>query len=193
MVSLENGELLLLEDVFDSRLANAWFERIKCTTDWQQPEIRVAGRMVRIPRRQAWYGDCSARYSYSGLAMIPHPWTDTLLEIRSRIEEICEARFNSVLLNHYRDGQDSMGWHSDDEPELGVNPCIASLSLGASRVFRLQHKKEKARKIKLDLSNGSLLVMRGALQHHWRHQVPKTQRVVADRINLTFRYIHIEC
>lgn len=189
MISLEKGALLLFEDVFDCALASAWLEAIARTTVWQQPEIRIAGRMVKIPRQQAWYGDASASYTYSGLSMVPILWTDTLLEIRSRVEALCDTRFNSVLLNRYRDGRDSMGWHSDDEPELGTNPCIASLSLGASRVFRLQHRKDKERKLKIELTHNSLLVMRGSLQHHWRHQVPKTQRAVGERINLTFRYI----
>jgi alkylated DNA repair dioxygenase AlkB len=141
-----------------------------------------------VPRLSAWYGDAGAVYTYSGLRLEPLPWTPVLLEIKQATERLSGTRFNSVLLNLYRDGQDSMGWHSDDEPELGPEPVIASVSLGALRRFVFQHKKRRWR-IALDLEPGSVLLMAGATQHHWRHALPKTRRPVAPRINLTFRTI----
>jgi alkylated DNA repair dioxygenase AlkB len=144
---------------------------------------------VASPRLSAWYGDPGAIYSYSGLRLEPLPWTPVLLEIRQVVTDLAETPFNSVLLNLYRDGQDSMGWHSDAEPELGRNPVIASVSLGAVRRFVLRHKKRKEQHIALELESGSVLVMGGALQHYWRHALPKIRQAVGPRINLTFRLI----
>lgn len=151
--------------------------------------IVLYGRSISSPRLSAWHGDSDAVYRYSGLRLEPAPWTPILLDVRERVEALAAARFNSVLLNLYRDGQDSMGWHSDDEPELGRNPLIASISLGAARRFLLQHKKRRLR-LEWLLEDGDVLVLGGTTQHCWRHHVPKIRQPMGPRINLTFRWIH---
>ncbi|HEX8507753.1 MAG TPA: alpha-ketoglutarate-dependent dioxygenase AlkB [Hymenobacter sp.] len=157
---------------------------------WEQRAIRLFGQEVPQPRLTAWYGDPAARYTYSGLAWEPRPWTPALHHLRQRVETHSGARFNSVLLNLYRDGRDSMGWHADDEPELGVAPAIASVSLGAARRFRLRARPGLAHPpLALDLPNGSLLLMAGLTQLHWQHALPKTARPVGPRLNLTFRWV----
>jgi alkylated DNA repair dioxygenase AlkB len=153
---------------------------------WRQDEATVMGRRIPIPRLQAWHGD--GQYVYSGIRLEPSPWTPDLLILKGVAEDIAGESFNSVLINLYRDGRDSVAWHADDEPSLGRDPVIASLSLGAVRRFQLQHKTTGLR-IDLDLPHGSCLVMAGPTQHHWRHQIPKTRRPVDPRINLTFRRI----
>lgn len=139
------------------------------------------------PRLSAWYGD--AAYTYSGKTRQPHAWMPILDALRQRIEIACQARFNSVLLNLYRNGQDSMGLHSDDEPELGPEPLIASLSLGAERRFVLRHKTLTDQRHTLTLAHGSLLLMAGRTQHAWKHGLPKAKSVAEPRINLTFRWL----
>ena len=157
---------------------------------WQQPVVQLFGRTFRSPRLAAWYGDPGAVYQYSGLVNEPLPWLASLAVLRGRIEHRFGQPFNSVLLNLYRDGADSMGWHRDHEPELGENPVIASISLGGIRRFVLQHSRQTdMTRLELRPEHGSLLLMRGATQHFWRHCVPKTRKVVAPRVNLTFRRI----
>lgn len=156
---------------------------------WKRDIIKMFGKEVQIPRLSAWHGDPEARYSYSGLELPPNPWNEGLLTIKTAIEKVAETCFNSVLLNWYRDGNDHMSWHSDDEPELGHNPIIASVNLGASRRFLLRRKKDHQQKVELALGHGSLLIMRGACQHHWQHAVPKQKKVKSDRVNLTFRWV----
>lgn len=156
---------------------------------WRQDTIRMFGKQVLTPRLSAWYGNEGASYTYSGLTLQPNNWTDELLSIKQKIETISGATFNSVLLNFYRHGQDSMGWHADDEPELGKMPTIASLSLGAERRFLLRAKNNHHQKHEIPLHNGSLLVMSGNTQHYWQHAIPKTSRPTKPRINLTFRQI----
>lgn len=190
-IAVENGQLTLYSGIFNDQELNELFKRLLEETRWRQPQIRIAGKSIKIPRLQAWYGDAMAHYHYSGLSLKPEEWTETLLLIKTRVEKISGAKFNSLLLNRYRNGQDSVGWHSDDERELGANPIIASLSLGATRVFRLQHKKQAEVKLNLELKQGTLLMMSGELQHYWRHQAPKTSKPVGERINLTFRRIYL--
>jgi len=157
---------------------------------WEQRAIRIFGQEIPQPRLTAWYGDPAARYAYSGLVWEPRPWTPLLLDLRRRVETATNTRYNSVLLNHYRDGRDSMGWHADDEPELGPAPTIASLSLGATRRFRLRPRAGLAHApLGLDLPNGSLLLMRGPTQQRWQHALPKTARPIGPRLNLTFRWV----
>lgn len=157
---------------------------------WRAEEVVMWGRRVPQPRLTAWYGDPGAHYAYSGLELDPLPWTPPLADIKSRVEAAAGAAFNSVLLNYYRDEQDSIGFHSDDEPELGERPVIASLSLGAERIFILKHKRaKKMRPIHIRLASGSLLLMRGETQHCWRHGIIKESRPCGPRINLTFRRI----
>lgn len=170
--------------------ATHYFEVLRDSLAWEQGEIRIFGKNMLEPRLSCWYGDPGAVYTYSGKRQDPMPWTQELQALRERLQHDCGCRFNSVLANRYRFGQDSMGWHSDDEPELGEDPIIASLNLGATRSFHLKHKQLKTEKRKFGLGHGSLLVMAGTTQQHWQHQVPKTKREVAERINLTFRYIH---
>lgn len=158
--------------------------------EWVQPKLLMFGRPVLQPRLTAWFGDPDRRYSYSGVAFDPKPWTDSLRKIKAVCEERASACFNSVLVNLYRSGDDSVAWHADDEPELGPNPIIASVSLGATRRFDLKHR-ETGETVKTDLRSGSLLVMSGACQHKWVHQVAKTKKVNDPRVNLTFRSIHV--
>lgn len=156
-------------------------------THWEQKQIKLYGKEIPIPRLTAWYGDKT--YSYSGTQNNPSQWTETLLTLKEQVENKSGHKFNSALLNLYRHGQDSVTWHSDDEPELGESPVIASLSFGATRKFQLRHKKDKALKREFILTDGSLLVMREGTQENWEHQIPKTSKLVGNRINITFRKI----
>lgn len=157
---------------------------------WRAENIVVWGRTYPQPRLIAWYGDVGMNYTYSGIQLVPLPWTETLLDIKSRVEGATHMDFNSVLLNYYRDQRDSMGLHSDDEPELGERPILASLSLGEERIFILKHKRAKALKpVRLKLASGSLLLMRGETQRYWKHGIDKETRPCGPRVNLTFRRI----
>jgi alkylated DNA repair dioxygenase AlkB len=156
---------------------------------WEVHRIRIFGREVDSPRLSCWIGDPGAAYAYSRTRFEPRPWTPRLSSLRERIELACGASFNSVLANLYRDGRDGMGWHSDDEPELGPRPVIASLSLGATRRFSLKHRRDAGEKLSIDLPAGSLLLMRGETQENYRHALPKSAKAVGERINLTFRRI----
>ena len=156
---------------------------------WEIHRIRLFGRTLDSPRLSCWIGDPQARYRYSGSAFLPHPWHPALRELAERLQDELGETFNSVLANRYRDGHDSMGWHSDDEPELGPQPVIASLSLGATRRFVLKHRRDPALKAEWALDHGSLLVMAGTTQRHYKHALPRTARPLRERINLTFRHI----
>ena len=169
-------------------LASEYQAMLQEELQWSQDYIKIFGREVKIPRLQAWYGEPDAVYTYSQLAMQPLHWHPILAELRLKLERECSTQFNSVLANWYRDGQDSMGMHSDDEPELGVQPVIASLTLGEARGFIMKHKRTGQKQV-LDLAHGSLLVMSGNTQANWQHGINKTKKSVADRINLTFRHI----
>jgi len=157
---------------------------------WKQETLKLFGRSVNTPRLTAWYGDAGITYSYSGRQFSALPWTKDLLEIKAKVELATDAKFNSVLLNYYRDGNDSMGWHSDDEPELGVNPIIASINFGQERRFDFRYKAAHQQKDHILLTDGSLLLMKGDIQHHWQHQIAKSKKQMGRRINLTFRYIY---
>ena len=169
--------------------ADALFGALRDAIPWGIHRIRLFGRDVDSPRLSCWIGDAGTAYAYSGTRFEPNPWPVALLPIRERLQRGLGVGFNSVLANLYRDGRDSMGWHSDDEPELGPQPLIASLSLGASRRFVLKHRSEPSRTLALALPHGSLLVMRGGTQAHYRHALPRTAKPVGCRINLTFRRI----
>lgn len=157
---------------------------------WEQHRLWLFGRERLTPRLCAWYGDADARYGYSGQTLEPLPWTAPLATLRQRLETTLGCAFNSVLANLYRDGADSMGWHSDDEASLGPQPVIASLSLGATRRFVLRHRQRRDLKtLTLPLEHGTLLVMAGDTQRHWHHAVPRTRQPVGPRINLTFRHV----
>jgi alkylated DNA repair dioxygenase AlkB len=169
--------------------ADALFEALRAAVPWDVHRIRMFGRVVDSPRLSCWIGDPGAGYRYSGAHFEPNPWPVALRPIRARLADELRIDFNSVLANLYRDGRDCMGWHSDDEPELGSRPLIASLSLGGTRRFVLKHRKDPSTKLALELPPGSLLVMRGATQANYRHALPRTARPVGARINLTFRRI----
>jgi alkylated DNA repair dioxygenase AlkB len=179
-----DGIVWLCEDALGAADTSRLFAQLLALTPWRQEIATVMGRRVPIPRLTAWHG--AAGYVYSGIEMTPAPWNPPLLEIKAVAEACAGQAFNSVLLNLYRDGRDSVSWHADNEPGLGRDPVIASVSLGATRRFQMKHRRREAR-VALDLPSGSCLVMAGAMQHHWLHQVPKTSRPVGPRINLTFR------
>jgi alkylated DNA repair dioxygenase AlkB len=185
---LEDGGLLLYWPVWlDRQAADQAFETLRDEIAWERRSIRLMGKEILQPRLVAWHGD--AAYTYSGLTLESQPWTPLLAALRDRAAADAGALFNTVLLNMYRDGLDSMGMHQDDEEELGADPIIASVSLGATRRFVLRHAKKKRIGIDLALPHGSLLVMAGRTQHAYRHGVPKTTAPVGQRINLTFRRV----
>jgi alkylated DNA repair dioxygenase AlkB len=185
-----DAALTLHDGFFSLAESDALFAELLSQTAWGQRHVKIYGKLYAEPRLTAWYGDAGKRYSYSGITLEPLPWTPLLLSIKARVDAAAQTTFNSVLLNLYRDGRDSNGWHQDNEPELGQNPVIASLSFGAARRFQLRHKfRKELPKLDLDLTHGSLLVMAGPTQHYWQHQIPKTAKPVVARINLTFRVI----
>jgi alkylated DNA repair dioxygenase AlkB len=187
---LPQADLLLDPAFLTAAEAEVLLAQLTAEVAWEQRAIRMFGQELPQPRLTAWHGDPAARYTYSGLAWEPQPWTPALLDLRQRIAAATATPFNSVLLNYYRDGRDSMGWHSDDELELGAAPAIASLSLGATRRFRLRPRGGLGHApLSLDLPSGSLLLMRGPTQQHWQHALPKTARPVGPRLNLTFRWV----
>ena len=169
--------------------AEALLAGLRDAIPWSVHRIRLFGREVDSPRLSCWIGDPGTAYRYSGTLFEPRPWPPLLLPVRERLCAELGTGFNSVLANRYRGGRDCMGWHSDGEAELGPAPVIASLSLGATRRFVFKHRSDPARKLALDLPHGSLLVMAGATQRHYRHALPRTARPVGERINLTFRRI----
>ena len=179
-----DGSVVLYPAALAPGDADRLLAELQASTDWRQEIATLMGRRVPIPRLTAWHG--TAGYVYSGIRLTPAAWTAPLLELKAVAERLAGRSFNSVLLNLYRDGQDSVSWHADNEPGLGRDPVIASLSLGAVRRFQLKHRRLPER-MTLDLPHGSCLIMAGATQHHWLHQLPKTSRAVGPRINLTFR------
>ena len=189
-VLLPQADLLLDPTFLSAAEATDFLAELTAEVAWEQRSIRLFGQDFPQPRLTAWHGDAEARYTYSGLAWEPRPWTPALQQLRQRVEQATAHRFNSVLLNLYRNGRDSMGWHADDEPELGPAPAIASVSLGALRRFRLRPRAGLVHApLSLDLPHGSLLLMRGPTQQHWQHALPKTARPVGPRLNLTFRWV----
>lgn len=187
---MPDADVLLFERFFDEAESRRHFDSLAEGVSWQQDDFTIHGKTIPVPRLTAWYGDDRKRYAYSGLTFEAQPWNPSLLQIKRRIEVEAGTRFNTALLNLYRDGRDSVQWHSDDEPELGRNPVIASVSFGATREFRMKHvrRKELAR-VDIPLHDGSFLLMRGTTQHFWKHQVPKTTRPTGPRINITFRIV----
>ncbi|MFN7676211.1 alpha-ketoglutarate-dependent dioxygenase AlkB family protein [Flavobacterium sp.] len=187
--NLPNADIEYYPNFFESNRANELLEKLKNEIPWQQDDITVFGKTYSQPRLTALFGNEGKPYAYSNIVMQPHPWNPLLQLIKDEIEEVSKANFTTVLLNLYRDGKDSNGWHADNEKELGQNPVIASLSLGAERSFHLRHNTIKEQKIKINLEHGSLLLMKGETQHFWKHQIPKTSKIIEPRINLTFRII----
>ena len=189
---LNGGEVWIMKNFIDSEKASWYFNRLSNSIHWKQEQITFYGKTYPVPRKTAWYGYEGFNYSYSGINCNPDAWTPDLLEIKRAIEAFLpDQDFNSVLLNLYRDGNDKVSWHADDEKELGLNPTIASVSFGATRHFDLKHKSDPELKTRIELLSGSLVVMTGALQHNWQHQIPVQKTVKEPRINLTFRTIKI--
>lgn len=186
-LDLPDADVRLWRAAFRPAEADALLVALRSQIDWQQEDILIFGERKRVPRLVAWHGEPGTAYTYSGTAHEPLPWTPELQRVRQRAEELTGYRYNSVLLNLYRDGRDGMGWHADDEPELGREPAIASVSFGTSRRFKLRHRRSRSAASTVDLAHGDLLLMAGATQHHYVHAVPKTARPVGERVNLTFR------
>ena len=187
---LPDAELLYIPNFYTTEKADAYFDLLKKNIEWQQDDITLFGKTYPQPRLTALYADNNQPYSYSNIRMQPKAFTKTLVHIKTDIEREAGHQFTSVLLNLYRDGSDSNGWHADNEKELGKRPVIASVSFGAERYFHFKHRSIKDQKHKLLLEHGSLLIMKGDMQHHWVHQIPKTKKAIGERINLTFRYIN---
>ncbi len=186
---LPNSHIVYYPNFLELKAANQYFETLKNTIAWQQDVIKVYGKVYQQPRLTALFAENGKPYAYSNLIMEPHDFTPELLKIKQKVEALSKTTFTHCLLNRYRDGKDSNGWHSDNEKSLGQNPVIASVSLGQVRSFHLKHKTDMAGSYKMVLNHGSLLIMQGETQHYWLHQVPKTKKIIGERINLTFRSI----
>ncbi len=181
------GETYLYPGFFSPKKSDLYFQQLQQNLEWKREPIKMFGKMVMQPRLTALYGEPDRPYGYSGISMRPLVWTSELLEIKKTIESFTGDQFTHVLCNLYRDGQDSMGWHRDNEAVLGRNPSIASVTFGVTRVFQIRHYESKSHKTDIPLTHGSLLLMRGESQHYWEHQLPKSKKVFGTRINLTFR------
>ncbi|MFD0798062.1 alpha-ketoglutarate-dependent dioxygenase AlkB family protein [Maribacter chungangensis] len=188
-LNLPDSTISYYPNFISNELADVYFKKFKTDIVWQQDDIKVFGKVYPQPRLTALYANNNKPYSYSNITMQPHLFTKELLAIKEKIERVAPCSFTTCLLNLYRDGKDSNGWHADNEKELGQNPVIASISLGAPRFFHLKHNTVKEQKHKLLLEHGSLLLMQGETQHFWKHQIAKTMKPIGERINLTFRVI----
>lgn len=184
-----NGDVQFYPQFFTKAESDIYLQHLLTQINWQQEPIKIFGKEVMQPRLTAWYGNADKPYTYSCITMQPNSWTDILTAIKTKIETAANIQFTSALLNLYRDGQDSMGWHRDNETALGTNPVIASVSFGASRVFQLRDYASKKSLQSIELTHGSLLLMSGATQHYWEHRIPKTSKPAGRRVNLTFRKI----
>ncbi len=189
VLSMPDADVIFYRNFFNQQESYEFFQALFNEIKWRQDKIKMYGKELNLPRKTAWYGDRDKPYTFSGIHLEPEPWTPMLLQIKEKIEDIAEVKFNSVLLNLYRDGNDGISWHTDAEPELGTNPIIASVSFGGARRFMFRHKQNKDLKTEVELTDGSFLVMAGTTQHFWQHQIPKTSKKVQPRINLTFRVI----
>lgn len=187
---INNGEYIYQLDYFNKIVAKNLMSDLENSITWRQEKLKMFGKEIYFPRLMAFYGDQNISYSFSRNTYNALPWTDSLIKIKSKLESDFNIPFNSVLLNMYRSGKDSMDWHQDNEKELGENPIIASVNFGASRKFELRNIDSRE-KIIFELGHGALLLMKGKTQHYWQHRVPKTKREVSVRINLTFRNINI--
>lgn len=189
-ISIPDGELFYLPGFVPRADADRLLAELVALPDWQRLRLRLFGRESEAPRLTAWYADPGARYGYSGIVHEPRPWPPVLAALRARLRDELALDFNGVLANQYLDGRDSMGWHSDNEPELGPRPVIASVSFGAERRFRLRHRmRNRLAPLDLTLEHGSLLVMRGETQHRWEHSLPRSAQCRETRVNLTFRRV----
>ena len=214
IIKIPNGEILYAEHFFDKKISDRsleyflendsfdwktanWrefdkeqLEKVKFKNiNWHHDKLNMYGKEVYLPRYSAWYGDNDKSYSYSGLTLQPNKWNNGLLFLKENIEKITIVNFNSVLMNWYRDGEDYINWHTDAEKELGQNPVIASVNFGATRRFLIRRNDDNSIKLEFPLKHGTLLIMKGELQHFWQHSVPKEKKIKESRINLTFRII----
>jgi alkylated DNA repair dioxygenase AlkB len=188
-LSIGTAKLLIWENFLNQTEANSWYKHFNSTVQWRSEQVKVFGKFYDQPRLTALYADEEKSYTYAGLTLEAFSFTEKMKRLKNDIEYVTTYRYNSCLFNLYRNEKDSNGWHADDEPELGPQPVIASLSLGATRRFHLKHKMDKTLKRTIELRHGSLLLMAGTTQKDFKHQLPKTQTPKAPRINLTFRYI----
>jgi len=184
-----NGEVFLFDSFFTVQESKEIFAELLENIEWKQDHMIIYNKQVNLPRLTAWYGNEGKYYKYSGIVNKPLPWTDILLDIKQFVEDRLDLYFNSALLNLYRNESDSIGWHCDNEPELGINPVIASLSFGGSRVFQFKHKKFLNEQVSKNLQSGSLLLMQGDTQTNWLHRLSKSTAYRQPRINITFRRI----
>lgn len=187
-ISIPDSDILYFPALFSPNEADTLLRRLKIEIQWQQEKIHLYGQTHDLPRLTAWYGDPGKTYTYSGITVNSLTWIDPLREIKNKIEKVSGIEFNSVLVNRYRNGADSVSWHADDERELGQNPVIGSVSLGEARPFQMKHKSNE-QKTTIALEHGSFLLIRGPTQHYWLHQIPKSRKSLSERINLTFRRI----
>ncbi len=185
-----DGELSIDESFLTVAQADQLLEQLLLELPWRHDEISVYGKTHLMPRQHCFQSEQHLTYKYSGLVLSAEPYHPKVLQLKRYLEAATQLEFNAVLINLYRDGFDKMGWHSDDEIELGVNPAIASISLGAQRCFKLRHKERIAADIALELTHGSLLLMTGELQNYWQHSLPQRKKITQPRINFTFRYLH---
>ncbi|MBL4679529.1 MAG: alpha-ketoglutarate-dependent dioxygenase AlkB [Pseudomonadales bacterium] len=190
-LKLQDAEVRLFPNFFSANESDHFFNMLLAEIDWCQEEMKMYGRIHKLPRLMAWYGDSAhnLQYEFSGIRKNAIKWSEDLLQIKKRIQPHIDTKINSVLLNLYRDEKDGVAWHSDDEPELGRAPTIASISFGQEREFQLKHKKISNLRHSMILPNGSLLIMSGSTQRHWQHQIPKRTKGMTPRINLTFRTV----
>ncbi|MGJ8550853.1 alpha-ketoglutarate-dependent dioxygenase AlkB family protein [Winogradskyella wichelsiae] len=184
---LPNAELIYIPNYFSKKESNTFLKNIRQETEWQHDDITIFGKTYKQPRLTALFSETNLPYSYSNITMHPNQFTETLLTIKNKIEYISDNNFNTALINLYRDGNDSNGWHSDNEKELGLHPIIASVSFGQPRTFHFKHNNLKDQRYKLILKHGSVLIMKGEMQEHWKHQIAKTKKKIDERINVTFR------
>ncbi len=189
ILEMPDSEIVFYPSFFSKERSDAYYDDLYANIAWKQEQIKLYGKQLDLPRLTAWYGDRGASYKYSGIRVKPQSWIAPLLEIKKAIESLSGNVFNSVLLNLYRQERDGVSWHSDNEPELGQNPIIGSVSFGGTRRFQFKHKKNKAWRYEIKLPHGSYLLMKGATQNYWLHQVPKETKPYRPRINLTFRTI----
>jgi alkylated DNA repair dioxygenase AlkB len=185
-----DGEVYAFPGFFNEEESEHYFNQLLNTINWKQDAITILGKKIDLPRLTAWYGEVSKDYSYSAIENSSNAWTPELLEIKSRIEKQSQIEFNSVLLNLYRNGNDSVSWHRDKEKVLRKNPVIASVSFGATRKFKFRHVNDHKLVKTIDLTSGTFLLMKGETQHNWEHHIPKQKDVTKPRINLTYRILY---
>lgn len=190
IISLQDAELIYHPSYYNKMESDLLFKSLLEKIEWKQDKIMMYGKELPLPRLSAWYGENNKPYTYSGINLKPLPWSEELLQIKAKIEDVAKVKFTSVLLNRYRDGQDYVGWHTDAEKELGRNPVIGSVNFGATRKFQLRRIDNHSEKFEVELKHGTFLVMQGTTQHFWQHQVPKTAIKIGERLNLTFRVIN---